>query len=126
MSIRIKAVGRKNPQQPENPAKYYASVVKKGYVDVDQLAKRVAYSSSTNRSDVYAVIMALLDVIPIELAEGNIVQLGKLGSFSIVVNSEGAETEAEVNSQLIKNIKVRFIPGKELKEEAKKFSFTTN
>jgi len=125
MSIKINPVGRKNPQKPEDPAKYYASVVKKGYVDVDQLSKRIAYSSSTNRSDVYAVIMALVEVIPIELAAGNIVQLGKLGSFSVSVNSNGAETIEEVNSQLIKNIKVRFNPGKELKEEARKFSFST-
>ena len=78
MPIKFKAIARKNPRDLTAPEKFYASVASSGHVDVDELSKRVAYASSTNRSDVYAVIMALLDIIPIELAEGNIVRLGKL------------------------------------------------
>ncbi len=124
MSIKFKVTGRKNPQDRTVPEKYYASVVNSGHVDVDELSKRIAYSSSTNRSDVYAVLMALLDIIPMELAEGRIIKLGKLGSFSVLINSEGSETPEEVGNANIKTVKVRYIPGKELKEEAKKFSFT--
>jgi hypothetical protein len=50
--------------------------------------------------------------------------LGKLGSFSLLVNSEGSATPVEVGSANIKAVKIRYIAGKELKTEAKRFSFT--
>ena len=51
-----------------------------------------------------------------ELEAGRSVKLGKLGVFSIGIQSEGVETEEEYNSSAIKGAKMRYRPGAELKK----------
>lgn len=57
------------------------------------------------------------------LLEGHSVQLGDWGSFHLTCNSEGSDTKEEVTAQNIKNLNIRFIPGKELKQAINKATF---
>ena len=57
-----------------------------------------------------------LQIIAQELSKGNIVQLGEFGSFWLRTETEGAEDEDDVRASQIKNVLVRFTPGKEFQQ----------
>lgn len=123
MSVLIKAVARKNPQDQAAPAKYYAHVQSGEKVNIDQLARFVSKISTISRADCYGVLVAMVEASVEELLKGNAIDLGFLGSFRIVVNSEGVDTEEEVNASLIKRAKLRYTPAKDFKDTLKILSF---
>ena len=60
---------------------------------------------------------SFLQVIPQEIAKGNIVRLGDFGSFSLTVHSDGVATQEEVTASLIKSNKLHFRPGKQVEDQ---------
>jgi thioredoxin reductase len=55
--------------------------------------------------------------------EGNTVSLGKLGSFTVNVKSDGAATADAVTAATIKGAKIVYRPGTELKNMLKTLKF---
>jgi predicted histone-like DNA-binding protein len=123
MSIKFKTIARKNPRDLESHPKYYASAVKTGKTDVDALSSLVSQSTTVSRADVYAVLIALLETVIRELQEGRTVQLSKLGTFSINIGSEGADSPEKVISSTIKKSKIIYRPGLELKNMMKTLKY---
>jgi predicted histone-like DNA-binding protein len=123
MSVIFKTVEHKNLQNPAAPAKHYAIVEPTGKTDIDGLSAIIAARSTASRPDVYLVIMALLDAINQELADGRSVHLGKLGSFSLSVSSEGADTPESVTSSSIKKARIIYRPGAETRDMLKTLKF---
>ncbi len=116
MSVKYNVVERGNPSNPEAPKKFYPSITASGRTTLRQLTARIAEISTVSSTDTVAVIEAFLHVIPQELAEGNIVELGEFGNFWLKTTSEGAATADEVRATQINTILPRFIPGKEFKK----------
>lgn len=116
MAIKYKLVSKKNPRDLEAPSKFYASSVTTRKIDIDQLSENIARASTVARSDVYAVIVALIDEALHELANGSQISLGKLGSLYVNLRSNGADTEDDFTSALIKGAKVIYRPGSEIKD----------
>ena len=126
MSILIKTVERKNPQNREAAPKYYAAVATRGNIDLDGLTSQISKVSSLSRGDVYSALLALLDVIPKELLDGKVVKLGKLGSLSLNLDSEGVDSAEEVTGDIVKSVHVVFRPSQELKDDLQRFSIRTS
>jgi len=112
MSVKYRVVERGKPGDPTAPKKFYPLVKSSGQTTLRELANRIAQISTVSTVDTMAVLEALLQVIPEELADGNIVRLGDFGSFSLRSQSEGSETAEEVSAHNIKRIKVAFRPGR--------------
>jgi predicted histone-like DNA-binding protein len=123
MSVIFKTVAHKNLQNLEAPAKHYAMVEPTGITDIDGLAKIIADNSTASRADVYLVIIGLVDAISRELEDGRKVHLGKLGSFSLSISSDGADTASEVTAFSIKKARLIFRPGPEIRNLLKKLKF---
>ena len=121
MPIKIYVIERRNPLDPEAPSKFYASTKNQGDVSLNTLSKQIALMSTVSKTDVYAVLMALTEVVPSILEEGKIVRLGSLGSFRLTVSSEASLTAEEVSTHNVKQIKLRFSPSHELKKEVEGF-----
>lgn len=119
MSIKFKSIERKNIQNPTAKPKHYALAIASGKTDLDGLAALISDGSTVRQGDVYAVLIGLVNAISLELAAGRTVNMGKLGSFSIGISSEGVEEEKEVTSSLIKGSKIRYRPSTELKNVLK-------
>ena len=94
--------------------KYYASLVSKGEVGVDDLTSYIEDASTVNGADIRAVIYALITNVSKELAKGNIVKLGDLGTFRLSISSEGHEEEDKVSANSVKSAKILFRPGSKL------------
>jgi predicted histone-like DNA-binding protein len=116
MSVKFNVVERGNPGNPEAPKKFYPSVVSSGRVTVRDLAEMAASQSTLSTMDMMAAYESLLALIPKQLANGNVVELGDFGNFWLKNNAEGMEVATEVNSTHITNLLPRFNPGKNFKK----------
>ena len=82
-----------------------------GDIDLREMSERIQATCTVHKSDVFAVLVALEDVITEALKSGEIVRLGDLGSLQIGISSKGAETEEDYDTSLIKKARINFRPG---------------
>ena len=75
------------------------------------MCERIEQSCTVTKADVYAVLVAMENVIIDALKGGEIVRLGDLGTFQIGISSKGAETEEDYDVSLIKKARINFRPG---------------
>lgn len=92
-------------------SKFYASAKTTGETNIDKLIERIEKISTVSGADIRGVLYALVDVVPEEMAEGNIVRIGDLGSFRVSISSEGHESADDVSSNSITDSRVIFSPG---------------
>jgi predicted histone-like DNA-binding protein len=123
MTVEYNVIARKNPQDLTAAPKYYASLASKGAYDLKDLIQRIVRETSLGRGDVTSVIETFVELVPEILGEGHIVKLGNMGSFQLYGSSEGSDTEAEVSSNNIKKVSMRFRPSKEITNKLKTFKF---
>lgn len=123
MTVTISIVPKKDPRNLGAPPKYFPTVVSPGRADLRWIAKRIASMSSISTMDTIAVLDAFLTVVPDQLLEGKIVELGEFGTFRLTVLGRGEDDPKKVTVRHIKEVKVRFKPGKEFKEELEKAEF---
>jgi predicted histone-like DNA-binding protein len=117
MAVNYVLVPKANPQDREAPKKFYAQAKSRGEFTFRKLAKEIVEGSTTvSDTDVLAVLNDLTKILRRHLDNGEIVRFGDFGSFQISICSEGAEEPGKFHSSLIKNPKVTFRPGIDLKE----------
>ena len=102
---------RINPRDKEAAPKYYAHVQANGDTNLREMSERIQQTCTVHKSDVFAVLVALEDVITEALKNGEIVRLGDLGTLQISISSKGAVTEEEYDASLIKKARINFRPG---------------
>ena len=102
---------RINPRDKEAAPKYYGHVQASGDINLREMSERIQQTCTVHKSDVYAVLVALEDVITDALRGGEIVRLGDLGTFQIGISSKGAVTEEDYDESLIKKARINFRPG---------------
>ena len=117
MAVNYSIVPKVNPQDRNATPKYYAQAKSRSEFTFKKLSKEIAEGSTTvSDTDVMAVLNDLTKVLRRHLDNGEIVRFGDFGSFQISISSEGAETAEKFHFSLIKNPKVTFRPGVDLKE----------
>jgi predicted histone-like DNA-binding protein len=114
MSLKLKPVSRKNPLKPNDPPLFYLNAVSKGKVNLDDICKRVAHASTLSRGDLFNAILSVVDEMIFELNDGKIVELGKLGTFRMTVNSKGVPEITKVATNQVTKVNIRYRPGSEL------------
>ena len=102
---------RINPRDKEAPAKYYGHVQATGDINIREMSERIQQTCTVHKSDVYAVLVALEDVITDALRSGEIVRLGDLGTLQIGISSKGAVTEEDYSDSFITKARINFRPG---------------
>ena len=105
---------RINPRDKEAAPKFYGHVQANGDINLREMAERIQQTCTVHKSDVFAVLVALEDVITEALKGGEIVRLGDLGTLQISISSKGAETEEDYSDTLIKKARINFRPGSAL------------
>ena len=125
MAVNYKLSEKGNPGKPDAPKKFYAQAVSSGEITLKKLSKEISEGSTTvSDTDVLAVLNDLTKILRRHLSNGAIVRFGDFGSFQIALTSAGAETEAKFNQSLIKNPKIAFRPGVDLKEMLATLKYT--
>ena len=123
-SVTYSVVPRKNPQEKGTPPKFYAQAQARGDVNIREMSERIQSACTVNKADVYAVLMALEDVIAEALQNGEIVRLGELCTLQVSLSGKGALTEEDYNTSLIKKKRINFRPGTVLANAMASLSFS--
>lgn len=115
---------RVNPQEKNEPARFYASAQSNEVMNLDEFAKHIAsHGCVYKRADIAAVLTMAVDCLREILLNGVKVQLGDLGSFYVTFSSEGTLSANDFNPDIhIKTVNVNWERGAEflnLKENAK-------
>ena len=124
MSIKFKAIPRKNPQNLTAAPKYFAIASSDGLVGIDRLCQIIADGSTVRQNDVYAVLIGLVNAIIGELSAGRTVKIDKLGVFTLFLSSRASETANEVSIDSIKSVRLGYRASPELKKMLANLSFT--
>ena len=75
------------------------------------MAERIQATCTVHKTDVYAVLVALEDVVKEAIQNGEIVRLGELCTLQVSLSGKGTLTEEEYDDSLIKKAKINFRPG---------------
>lgn len=123
MSVKFNVNQRVNPRDLNAPHKFYPTVKSSGDIDLDKISARISSMCTVTAPDVYAVLIALVQVMKEEIAEGNIVQLGQLGTFRLFIKGQGSELEKDVRSSSVIRARLRFRPSPQLESMLKTLKF---
>ena len=110
-TVTYSVVPRINPREKNDPPRYYAQAQARGDVNVREMAERIQASCTVHKTDVYAVLVALEDVVKEAIQNGEIVRLGELCTLQVSLSGKGTLTEKEYDDSLIKKAKIIFRPG---------------
>ena len=115
---------RINPRDKEAPPKYYGRVQANGDVNIREMSERIQSSCTVNKADVYAVLVALEDVVAEAIQNGEIVRLGDLCTLQVSLSGKGALTEEDYDVSLIKKSRINFRPGLVLTNALAKLNYS--
>lgn len=116
MSVKYKIIERGQPGVKGGGQKrFYASANVSGEKTLAGLTKEIEKTSTVSGADIRAVLYAMVDAMKDALADGQVVRLGELGSLRVNISSEGKEKAVDVNAASIKNARVVFNPGADIK-----------
>ena len=110
-TVTYSVVPRINPREKNDPPKFYAQAQARGDVSVREMAERIQATCTVHKTDVYAVLVALEDVVKEAIQNGEIVRLGELCTLQVSLSGKGTLTAKEYDDSLIKKAKIIFRPG---------------
>ena len=113
-SVTYSVVPRTKPGEKNDPPRFYAQAQARGDINIREMAERIQSTCTVHKTDVYAVLVALEDVVAEAIQNGEIVRLGDLCTLQISLSGKGSLTEEDYNESLIKRAKIIFRPGKVL------------
>ena len=123
-TVNYTVVPKINPRDRESEAKFYGNVKSSGDINIREMAERIQGSCTVTKADVYAVLVALEDVIAESIQKGEIVRLMDIGTFRVGISTKGALKEEEFSESLIKKTRILFRPGSVLQNALAHINFT--
>jgi predicted histone-like DNA-binding protein len=123
MPILFNKVKRPNPLDRTAPEKWYPSLKTLSRVGEKEIAKAIADETTLNHKEAEMGLSQLQKILIRCLLASYSVQLGDWGTFHLTCNGEGSDTKEEVAAGNIKNLNIRFVPGKALKDALKEATF---
>ena len=123
-TVTYTVVPKINPRDRETDPKYYGTVKSSGDINIREMAERIQGSCTVTKADVYAVLVALEDVISESIQKGEIVRLMDIGTLRVGISTKGALKEEDFNEALIKKARILFRPGSVLQNALSNINFT--
>ena len=123
-TVNYTVIPRINPRDRETEPKFYGNVKSSGDINIREMAERIQGSCTVTKADVYAVLVALEDVIAESIQKGEIVRLMDIGTFRVGISTKGALKEEEFSESLIKKTRILFRPGSVLQNALAQINFT--
>ena len=123
-TVTYTVVPKINPRDRESEPKFYGNVKSSGDINIREMAERIQQSCTVTKADVYAVLVALEDVISESIQKGEIVRLMDIGTLRVGISTKGALTEDKFDDSLIKKTRILFRPGSILQNALASLNFT--
>ena len=123
-TVTYTVVPKINPRDRESEPKFYGNVKSSGDINIREMAERIQQSCTVTKADVFAVLVALEDVISESIQKGEIVRLMDIGTLRVGISTKGALKEEDFNDALIKKTRLLFRPGSILQNALANLNFT--
>lgn len=123
MSVLMKKMQRFDPTRKNEPMKWYGVQKRLTKMDENEVAELVAEETTLNPAEALMAIRQLRKVLLRALMDGKSVQLGNWGSFNLRVGTSGTDTREALTSAQVKNVRICFRPGSEVKEALRRTDF---
>ena len=124
MAIKIKTIERAQPGILGGGIKKYYLAPERGQeISFEGLAQTIEKACTLTKTDILAVLNALVEEAAKGLLEGKAIRLGDLGTLRISISSEGNEKPEKLGATSVRNARVLFAPGKILKKMIQKAEF---
>lgn len=102
---------KENREDAKYYGKWYARAVMTNRIDLRGIAEKIQENVSVKESDVYAVLIELVNVMKAELQASHAVVIDRLGTFRAGLSTSPAETAAAWNPATnVRSIHVNFLP----------------
>lgn len=121
--LKYKIVKQCNALDKDKKEMFYPRLTNRTRLGLMDVAGQISRQSTLSKADTIAVLAALEEVIPDMLREGNIVDLGALGTFTLQSTADTGKEESEVSWRNFSELKVRFKPGHALKIQLPEVKF---
>ena len=115
MAVKYCVFQQKYDMSGNGSNKFYARTQSVGQMSFNKLCVRISDRCTATKADVMASLEGCIAVIKQAMEDGFIVRLGDFGSFQLSLSSEGTETAKEFDSSKIKNARILFRPGADIK-----------
>ena len=92
-------------------------------MDESAVAAQVADETTLNPAEALMAIRQLRKVVLRALLDGKSVKLGDWGSFQVRLSTEGADTKEALTAGNVKQVRINFQPGSEMKAALQKATF---
>lgn len=119
MPVYYKASKVKSHLDPEKKERYYARPAKRQNIGLREISRRLAMRSTASPGDVALVLNDLRDLLLELLGENYNVHIDGFGIFSLTFKSDTADSPEEITYNSVKEIRLQFLPDKEMKQELK-------
>ena len=104
-------VYQNNNENFVNKGKWYARATMTETVDMKKLAERIQRNCTAKKSDVWAVLTELVEVMQDELQASHRVKLDGFGAFKIGIQSKASDTVKDFNAaKHVKGLRIIFQP----------------
>jgi len=123
MSVKYSVVQQKYDITGKDELKFFAKAQATGVLDFKTICENISDRGTLTKGDVMATIEGCIHVMKQALKEGQIVRLGDFGSFQIGLSSEGTLLEKDFTSTRIKQARIRFRPGEDLRNMLKGLTY---
>ena len=91
--------------------KWFGKAVKRGDVNLKDIAAMISSSNSVTESDVYGVLVALVKEMKFCMQMGQTIHIDGLGNFHLTIESEMVDNEEDYRlEEHVKGIKCKFTP----------------
>ncbi len=110
MSVNYKLYQDKR-EESATKGKWYGRAIHTNTIDLKQLASEIQENVSVKESDVYGVLIELVNVMSRELCNSHIVKLDRLGTFKVGLKTlPAAEAEEFTALKNIAGYRINFMP----------------
>ncbi|MBR1667024.1 MAG: hypothetical protein IJ693_01955 [Bacteroidaceae bacterium] len=92
-------------------------------VKFENFVKECVMSQGVSAAQVKGIATAMSDRLRHYLELGHSVQLGGIGTLKPVFNASSAENPADLGTELVRTVKVRFFPHKEFQDTLRRMDF---
>ena len=110
------------PGEKNDAPKFYAQA--RGDISLREMAERLQSTCTIHKSDVYAVLVALEDMVSEAIQYGEIVHFGAMCTLQVGLSGKGLLTEEDYNYTFIKREKINFRPEKVLASALETLKFS--
>ncbi|MCD8043333.1 MAG: hypothetical protein LUH10_09745 [Tannerellaceae bacterium] len=118
MSLTYHVVRKKDmrPEAPEGAQLYYGQIRINQQVSYQNLCEEISQLTLLTEADVSCILDGLLFFARKELLDGNLVDLGILGSFRMTAGAPVVDKEEDFHPSMFRKGRIVFTPGIELKK----------